>query len=293
LFSSGAGPANSIVLAFQEGLRELGWTPGQNVRIEYRWSDGRPERLKSLAQELVWLKPNVIVANSGPAADAAKHATTSIPIVFETLGDPAMIGLVASLARPGGNLTGLSGISAELSGKRLELLREIVPGLMRVAILANLGNVMHPPIIQETAHAAHALGMSVHSAEVREPADLDRAFFGIARARAGALFVLPDIMLLTQHPRILGLVAKHRLPAVYVESSWVPYGGLMSYAPDLNRQYRRLASYVDKILKGAKPADLPIEQPTKFELVINLKTAKTLGLTIPQSLLQRADQVIE
>ncbi len=288
-----AGPTVPHVVAFHEGLRELGWTPGQNVRIEYRWSDGRHDRLASLARELVRLNPAVIVANSGPAASAAKGVTTTLPIVFETLGDPVAAGLVDSLARPGGNLTGIAGISAELSGKRLELLRELVPGLARVALLVNPANVMAPPNIRETQNAARILGMTVYIAEVREPADLDRAFSDIARARAGALFVLPDPMLLGQRKRIFDLVGQYRLPAVYVESHWVPAGGLMSYAPDLNNQYRRAAIYVDRILKGAKPGDLPVEQPTKFELLINLKTAKALGLTIPPSLLVRVDQVVE
>src|SRR5712691_475324 len=287
------GPNVPYVIAFQEGLRELGWMPGQNIRVEYRWSDGRHDRLESLARELLRLNPAVIVANSGPAASAAKRITTTVPIVFETLGDPVAAGLVDSLARPSGNLTGLAGISAELSGKRLELLRELVPGLVRLALVVNPGNVMAPPIIRETETAARALGTALYIAEVREPADLDRAFSSIARARAGALFVVPDIMLWSQRTKILGLVGQYRLPAVYVELDWVPAGGLMSYAPDLNTQYRRAAVYVDRILKGAKPVDLPVEQPTQFELVINLKTAKSLGLTIPQSLLQRADEVIQ
>ena len=291
--SPATGPTVPHVVAFQEALRELGWTPGQNIRVEYRWSDGRHARLESLARELVHLNPAVIVANSGPAASAAKRITTTIPIVFETLGDPVAAGLVDSLARPRGNLTGLAGISAELSGKRLQLLRELVPDLARLALLVNPGNVMASPNIRETESAARALGMTVYIAEVRAPSDFDRAFSGIARARAGALFVLPDIMLYSERRRILGLVGQYRLPTVYVESHWVPAGGLMSYAPDLNAQYRRAAVYVDRILKGAKPGQLPVEQPTKFELLINLKTAKALGLTIPPSLLLRADQVIE
>jgi putative ABC transport system substrate-binding protein len=280
------------VRAFKDALRELGWTPGQNVRLEVRYSEGSHDRLESLAHELVRLKADVIVANSGPAASAASRATTTIPIVFETLGDPVAAGLVPSLARPGGNLTGLAGISAELSGKRLQLLRELVSGLTRVALLVNPGNVMSPPVVRETEQAARMLGMSVSTAEVRQPADLDRALAGVVRSGAGALFVLPDVMLYSERERILGLVAHHRLPAVYVESGWVPAGGLMSYAPSLTDQYRRAAVYVDRILKGARPADLPVEQPTKFELAINVKTAKALGLTIPQSLLLRADQVI-
>lgn len=288
-----AGPTEPHIVAFHEGLRELGWMPGKNIRIEYRWADGRHERLASLARELVRLNPAVIFANSGPAASAAKGATTTVPIVFETLGDPVAAKLVDSLARPGGNLTGLAGISAELSGKRLELLRELVPGLTRLALLVNPGNVMAPPNIRETEKAASALGMTVYVAEVREPAALDRAFSGVARARAGALFVLPDPMLASQRKKIFELVGQYRLPAVYVESHWVPAGGLISYAPDMNNQYRRAAVYVDRILKGAKPEDIPVEQPTKVELLINLKAAKALGLTIPPSLLVRAHKVIE
>jgi putative ABC transport system substrate-binding protein len=287
------GPAVPHVLAFHEGLREHGWMPGQNIRIEYRWSDGRHDRLESLTRELLRLNPAVLVANSGPAASAAKRITTTVPIVFETLSDPVAAGLVDSLARPGGNLTGLAGISAELSGKRLELLRELVPGLARLALLVNPSNVMAPANTRETESAARSLGITVYIAEVREPVDLEGAFSRIARARAGAVFVFPDAMLYGQRTKILGLVGQHRLPAVYVESHWVPAGGLMSYAPDLNAQYRRAAVYVDRILRGAKPADLPVEQPTKFELVLNLKAAKALGLTIPRSLLLRADHVVE
>lgn len=287
------GPTASHVVAFREGLRELGWKPGENIRIEYRWSDGRHDNLESLARDLMRLNPAIIVANSGPAASAAKRITTTLPIVFETLGDPVAVGLVHSLARPGGNLTGLAGMSAELSGKRLQLLRELVPGLSRLALLVNPGNVMAPPNIRETESTARALGISVYIAEVRGPADLDRAFSGIASARPGALFVLPDSMLSGQIARILGLVGQYRLPTVYVESHWVSAGGLMSYAPDLNAQYRRAAAYVDRILRGAKPADLPVEQPTKFELLINLKAAKALGLTIPPSLLLRVDRVVD
>jgi putative ABC transport system substrate-binding protein len=282
-----AGPA------FLDGLRELGWTPSQNIRIEYRWADGRHERLDTLARDLVRLNPTIIVAGSGPAAAAAKRITTTIPIVFETLGDPVGAGLVDSLARPGGNLTGVAGISAELSGKRLELLRELVPGLTRLAILVNPSNVMAPATIRETKDVARSLGVTLNIAEVRDPEHLERVFSAIVHARADALLVPPDPMLFDQRTRIVHLVGQHRLPAVYVESGWVPAGGLMSYAPDLRAQWRRAAVYADRILKGAKPADLPVEQPRKFELVINVKTAKSLGLTIPRSLLIRADHLIE
>jgi putative ABC transport system substrate-binding protein len=279
--------------ALQDGLRELGWAPSQNIRLEPRWADGRHERLDALAGELVRLNPALIVAASGPAAAAARRLTTTIPIVFETLGDPVAAGLVNSLARPGGNLTGTAGISAELSEKRLELLRELVPGLTRLALLVNPGNVMAPAIIRETEDAARSLGMTLQIAEARTPDHLDPALSAIAQGRAGAVFVFPDPMLFAQRTRLVRLIAQQRLPAVYVESDWVPAGGLMSYAPDLRAQYRRVAFYVDRILKGSKPADLPVEQPTKFELAINVKTAKALGLTIPQSVLVRADRLIE
>jgi putative ABC transport system substrate-binding protein len=291
--SLATGPVAPVGRAFREGLAELGWTPGQNVHLEYRWADGQHERLEALARELVALKPDVILANSGPAASAAKRATATIPIVFETLGDPVAAGLVPSLARPGGNMTGLSGISAELSGKRLELLRELVPGLTRLAMLVNPGNIASPPIVRETEQAARASGMSVHVVEARRPAELDRIFAEMAGRAAGAVFVVPDVMLLAESKRILALIAQHRLPSVFVESLWVPHGGLMSYAPSLDAQYRRAAVYVDKILKGARPADLPVEQPTTFELLLNLKAARSLGLTVPRSLLIRASQVFE
>jgi putative ABC transport system substrate-binding protein len=288
-----AGVKGLPVRAFLDGLRELGWIPEHNVRIEYRWAEGHFDRLESLATELVQVKPDVIMANSGPAAAAAKRVTATIPIVFETLGDPVAAGLVMSLSRPSGNATGVAGISAELSGKRLELLRELVPGLTRIGVLVNPGNVMSSSIVRETEAAARALGMSVYIVEIQEPAVVDAAFARITHARVGAVFIVPDVMLYEQHKRILALTARHRLPAVYVESEWVPEGGLMSYAPNLATQYRRAAVFVDKILKGAKPADLPVEQPTQFELIINLKTAKALGLKIPQSVLRRADQVIQ
>jgi putative ABC transport system substrate-binding protein len=261
--------------------------------LEYRWADGRHTLLERLGHELLQLNPSVLVAISGPAASAAKRITTSVPIVFETLGDPIASGLVDSLAHPRGNLTGLAGSSAELSGKRLELLRELVPSLTRIALLVNPANTIAAPIVTQTDNAARTLGIAISVEKVYEPSDLDGAFQAIARARADALFVLPDMMLYSQRKRVLAFVRKHRLPAVYVESGWVPDGGLMSYAPDLNDQYRRAAVYVDRILRGAKPADLPVEEPTKFELLINLRTAKALGLVIPQSLLLRANQVID
>jgi len=282
-----------LVEALQQGLRVLGWIEGQNITIEYRWAEGKYERLPDLAAELVRLRVDVIYANSGPAALAAKRATSSVPIVFETLGDPVSAGLVASLARPGGNLTGVSGLGPELSGKQIELLKEVAPRLTRVAVLANPSNKMATAALRETEIAARLLGVKFQVLEVSEPDKLEGAFSAITRERAGALMVLADPMFGTQRKRILGLVEKSRLPAIYVETGWVQAGGLMSYSPSLPEQFRKAAVFVDKILKGAKPADLPVEQPTKFELIINLKTAKQIGLTIPPNVLTRADKVIK
>jgi putative ABC transport system substrate-binding protein len=292
-FSPGSESIRPAVEAFHQGLRDLGWIPGKNVTIDYRWAEEKYEQLPDLANELVRLKVDVIFAMSVPAILAAKRATSTVPIVFESLGDPVVIGLVASLARPGGNLTGLSGLAPELSGKRLQLLKEAVPGLTRVAVLANPSNPMAAPLLRETEVAARALGVRLQVLEVREPGKIAGAFAAMAGEQAEALVVLQDPLLFSQVKQILSLVAKRRLPAIYVESGWVPAGGLMSYAPSLTDQYRRAATYVDKILKGAKPADLPVEQPTRFELVINLKTAKALGLAIPQTILIRADQVLQ
>jgi putative tryptophan/tyrosine transport system substrate-binding protein len=287
--------AQLIGEAFLQGLRELGWTEGENVVIEYRYAEGKVERLPDLAAELVGLNVDVIFAGDASAALAAKRATSITPIVFSTLGDPVRTGLVVSLARPGGNLTGLAGLGPELSGKQLELLKEVVPKLTRVALLANpSGRGFADPVIQETEVAARSLAIRLQVVKVSEPDKLEEAFSAMARERAAALMVLADpIMFISQRKRILGLVEKSRLPAIYVETAWVPAGGLMSYAPNLPERYRRVAYYVDKILKGAKPGDLPVEQPTKFELIINLKAAKQIGLTIPPNVLARADRVIK
>ena len=279
---------------FRQGLRELGWVEGQNVMIEHRYAEGKYERLPDLAAELVRLNVNVIFAGDSSAALAAKRATSTIPIVFNTLGDPVRTGLVTSLARPGGNLTGLAGLGPELSGKRLELLKEIVPALTRVALLVNPSNPdIADPTIQETEVAARSLAVQLQVVKVSEPDKLKGAFSAMTRERANAVMVVSDPMFAGQRQRILGLVEKSRLPAIYVETSWVPGGGLMSYAPSLPGQFRRAAYYVDKILKGAKPADLPVEQPTKFEFLVNLKTAKQIGVTIPPNVLARADRVIK
>jgi putative tryptophan/tyrosine transport system substrate-binding protein len=285
--------SNANVESLRQGLRTLGWVEGVNVSIEYRWAEGKYERLPDLATELVRLKMDVIVTNAPYAAVAAKNATRTIPIVFETLGDPVSTGLVASLARPGGNLTGVAGTGPELSGKQVELLKEVVPQLTRLAVLVNPANLGITGVVRETELAAKSLGVRVQMFKVEESDQLDVAFPSMRRGGANALFVPADAMLATQRKRILALVEKARLPAMYVETpSWVINGGLMSYSASLPDQFRKAAIYVDKILKGAKPADLPVQQPTKFELMINLNTAKQIGLTIPPNVLARADKVI-
>ena len=286
-------PVRPSFEAFHQGLRELGWIPGQNVSIEYRWAEEKYDRLPVLAAELVRLNVDVILAASLPAAFATKRATTTIPIVFVGFGDPVSTGLVGGLARPGGNVTGLSGLALELSSKRLELLKEVVPRLSRVALLANPDHPMAAPMIRETHNAARTVGVRLQIVELREPGRLAEAFVTIDREQPDALLVLQDPLFGSRRKEILSLVAKRRLPAVYVEAGWVPAGGLMSYAPSVADMHRRAAAYVDKILKGAKPGELPVQQPTKFELAINLKTAKALGLSVPRSLLLQADQVIE
>jgi putative ABC transport system substrate-binding protein len=282
--------------AFLQGLRDLGYVEGRNVVIEVRDAEGRNERLPALAAELVALKVDVIVAPSTPGAMAAKQATKTIPVVFTALSDPVTSGLVTSLARPGGNITGVSFLAPEQVGKRLERLKEAVPGVSRVAVLWQPGDVPETTaknLLKEAEVAARALGVRVQFVEARGPADFGRAFSEMTKAHADALSVLTSAKFFNERRRLVDLAAKHRLPAVYPWREGADSGGLMSYGPNVADLYRRTAFYVDKILKGAKPGDLPVEQPTKFELVINLKTAKALGLTIPPSLLQRADQVIE
>jgi putative ABC transport system substrate-binding protein len=282
--------------AFLQGLRDLGYVEGRNVVIEYRDAEGKSERLPALAAELVALKVDVIVAPSTPAALAAKQATKTIPIVFASVPDPVTDGLVTSLARPGDNVTGLSLLAPELVGKRLELLKQAVPGVTWVAVLwqpGGLGERTEKDQLKAADVAARALGVRLQVVEARGPADIDRAFSDMTRARTGALTVLTGTMFFTERRRLVDLAAKNRLPAVYPWRDGVDAGGLMSYGPNTADLFRRAATYVDKILKGTKPGDLPVEQPTKFELIINLKTAKALGLTIPQSVLGRADDVIQ
>jgi len=281
--------------ALRQGLRDLGYVEGRNVVIEIRDAEGKPERLPALAAELVALKVDVIVAPNTPQALAAKQATRTLPIVFSFVADPVASGLVTSLARPGGNVTGLSSLTPELVGKRLELLTQAVPGVSRVAVLWQpgfQGERTERDMLKAADVAAQALGVRLQFVEAQGPADIDRAFSDMTMARAGALTVLGSTMLISERRRLADLAAKNRLPAAYARREYVDAGGLMSYGTNIADLFRRTATYVDKILKGAKPADLPVEQPTTFELVINLKTAKALGITIPQSLLARADEVI-
>jgi putative tryptophan/tyrosine transport system substrate-binding protein len=283
--------------AFLQKLRDLGYVEGRNVVIENRSAEEKLERLPALAAELVALKVNVIVTGGGtPTALAAKQATRTLPIVFTSASDPVTDGLVTSLARPGGNVTGLSNLAPELVGKCLDQLKQAVPGFSRVAVLRQpdaVGERTDKDMVQGAEVAARALGVRLQFVEARGPADFDRAFSDMTRARAGALTVLGSVMFFGERRRLVDLAAKNRLPAVYPWRDFVDAGGLMSYGSDLADLFRRAAVYVDKILKGTKPGDLPVEQPTKFELVINLKTAKTLGLRIPPSLLGRADEVIQ
>jgi ABC-type uncharacterized transport system substrate-binding protein len=288
--------AEPYVQAFQRGLKDLGWVEGQNMVIEWRFAGGRAERLPDLAAELARLQADVIVVPSTPTALAAKNATTTIPIVTVAVVDPVGLGLVASLARPGGNITGLTSfVAPEIAGKQLELLKETVPKVSRIAVLRNPATPGSARWLKETEVASLALGdTTLQPLEARSLTDFDSAFAAMTTKRAGALLVAGDVLFLTHRTRLADLAAKSHLPAMYTGGrEYVESGGLMSYGPILPELFRRAAIYVDKILKGAKPADLPVEQPTKFELVINMKTAKALGLTIPPSLLLRADEVIQ
>jgi putative tryptophan/tyrosine transport system substrate-binding protein len=277
--------------ALTQGLRELGYVEGQNLIVEHLSTEGRSERLAALAAELVRWKPDVIVVPNNSNALAARKATQTIPIVAATFSEAS--GLITNLARPGGNVTGLTLFAPEIASKQLELLKEIVPHVSRVAILWNPINLSGQLYLDQARSAARTLGIQLQVLEARQPEDIERAFTAMGRKRAGALLVVADAMFILQRTRIVNLAAKAHLPAMYTLREHMEAGGLAFYGPSMADNFRRAASYVDKILKSAKPADLPIEQPTKFELVINLKTAKALGLTIPPSLLQRADQVIE
>ena len=286
-------PSGHLWAEFRQGLRDLGYVEGQSIAIEWRSAEGRPERFPDLAAELVRLKVDVIITSNSQAAKVAKQATGTIPIVMVS-GDPIASELVSSLARPGGNVTGLSTLASGVVGKQLELLKEAVPRVSRVAVLWNPDNPFHATQVREAEAATRVLGARLQIIEARGAKDIGGAFSAMGKGRAEALLVLADGAVFLQHRAgIADLAAKRRLPAMYPRREHVEAGGLIAYGTDRREIFRRLAVYVDKILKGAKPADLPVEQPTKFELIINLKTAKALGLIIPPSLLQRADQVIE
>ena len=295
VLTGGSATAPSPPLeAFRQGLREFGWVEGQNIVVEYRFAEGRLDRLPALAAELVRLKVDVIAAGPTPPAVAAKNATATIPIVMMGAAEPVELGLIASLARPGGNVTGLSwSVNLELIGKELELLKETVPKVRRVAILWNPANPAHAIAVGHLKDAARSLGLQLQLLEARGPNDFDGAFAAMAKQRVDALLVVADTIFLVHRARLADLEAKYRLPSMHGLRQNVEAGGLMSYGPNTVATWRRAAFFVDRILKGIKPADLPVEQPTQYELVINVKTARALRLTIPPSLVLRADQVIE
>ena len=282
----------NLVGPFRDGLRDLGYKEGRDIVIEYRWADGRYERFPVLIAELIGLNVDVIVTAGTPAALAVKKATTSIPLVMIAVGEPVETGLVASLARPGGNATGVSSLSYGIAGKRLELLREVVPSISRIAVLWNPGSPIMVIQEEETRAAAEVLGMKMLSLGVRTLEEIEEAFAVIVRERPGALLVLADRLFLHHRRRIIDFAIEQRLP-VHAYRELVEIGGLMSYGPDYADLHRRAAAYVDKILKGAKPADLPVERPVKFVLVLNLQAARQLGVTVPPSVMLRADEVIE
>jgi len=284
--------ASQRVARFVQRLRELGWTEGRTVTIEYRWAEGRNERAAEIAAEFVRLKVDVIVAQGTPSVIAAKQATSVIPIVFAAVGDPVGSGLVASLSRPGGNVTGLSTQQTDTASKRIELFREMVPGLRRLAIMGNVGNPAVELELSEVQSTARALGLEATAFELLRAEDIAPAFDAL-KGRADALYVCGDPLVFTNRIRVNTLAQGARLPTMYLLGEYVEAGGLMSYGPSVPDLYRRAADYVDKILRGAKPGDLPVEQPTKFDLIINITTAKALGLEIPPTLLARADEVIE
>jgi putative ABC transport system substrate-binding protein len=279
--------------AFHERFVDHGWVPGKNVTIEYRFADNDRNKLATLAQELVRLRLDVIFVPTRPALPAIREATRTIPIVFVSLGDPVAEGWVTSLARPGGNLTGVAGLSPDLAGKRLELLRELLPSLSKVAVLLNPANASEVLAVEATQALARGLGMSVAVERAASPGEFDRAIGAIVSGGGQAVIVLPDPTFLANRSELIKLINRARLPAIYMETGFAASGGLVSYGPNFMQLFRRAATYVDKILKGANPADLPVEQPTKFELIINQGTANALGLPIPQSFLLRADELID
>jgi putative ABC transport system substrate-binding protein len=293
LGNSTAALEANLIGPFREGLRELGYVEGKNIVIEWRWAEGKYERFPTLIAELIGLKVELIVTAGTPATIALKKATTTLPLVIIAVGDPVGTGLIASLAHPGGNLTGLTSISPELDGKRLELLREVVPKISRVAVFWNPTSPLQVVAERETQAAAQAMGIKVLSLGVQAEEQFNDAFAKILRERSGALLVLADRLFLHHRARIMDFATKHRLPEVHAYVELVEAGGLMSYGPSYADMHKRAAIYVDKILKGRKPADLPVEAPIKFELVINLKAAKQIGVTVPPSVLYRADKVIK
>ena len=290
VLSPGSPGPSPLLDAFRQGLRELAYVEEQNVVLEYRYAEAKSERLPELAAELVRLKVDVIFTINATAARAAKNVTKTIPIVFTWVADP--LELVASLAHPGGNITGLTTIAWDLSGKRLELLKEALPGVSRVGVLWNSANPTATRVFKEMEEAGPRLGVRIQPMGVRDPDELQKAFEVATKEHVGGLFVIEEAVMASYRTRVLGLASKHRLPAGSQYKEFAEAGGLLTYGPDLPDLFRRAATYVDKILKGAKPADLPVEQPTKFEFVINLKTAKQIGLTIPPNVLVRADRVI-
>ena len=293
LRSRPASPDSDVFGAFRRGMRELGYVEGKNLVIEWRSADGKSERLPALAAELVQLKVDIIMAGGTPAISAAQKVTTTIPIVMGTVGDPVGSGFVASLARPGGNITGVSSLTSELSPKQLEMLRSMVPKLSRVAVLVNPANSFHATVLENVQAAAHRTGVTILALEARTPQEIGNTFAVMSQKKTRAVIVVRDSLFNQQVREIAALAVKYRMPSIHGVREYVEAGGLMSYGQNPADNYQRAATYVDKILKGAKPGDLPVEQPTKFELFINRKTAKALGLTIPQSLLISADKVIE
>lgn len=293
LESGVAAPGAPLFESFRQGLRDAGWAEGQNIAIEVRAAEGKYERLPGLAAELVHLNVDVIFASSTPAVLAAKQATTAVAIVIGRVADPVGSGLVSSLAHPGGNITGWTHLGRELRAKYVDLVREAIPGSTRIGVLWNPANPIHGPSLKNVEAAARALKLQLYAVRVQDPEKLESAFSALTQKRAEALVVFPDGMFLAQGDRIIASAARSRLPSIYGMTEITRAGGLMGYGVNLPDMYRHGASFVDRILKGIKPADIPIEQPTRFELVINLKTAKALGLTIPEAVLVRADEVIQ